>query len=485
MKSSKLIFISLWILLFSFSACDDDSTNVTGIALDNYELNLAPGQTAQLKATVSPADADNQAIDWSSSDETIAGVSNGLVSAESIGTAEIQAKTSDGGFTATCTVIVSEAGGSGGTIENLTGSLGVSTTSDCGIEITVDANGIPYIALNAYDAALAPENRNMVQVWKYTGSAWQQFGEDIGTGHYFSGLHSVTPGLIFAPNGELYVSYFLYDENASYHQQLLVKKSSGGTWDMVGDPIQNGGDNLGPRSELGVKEDGTILLTSNYGYDAYCRYWTGTAWESYNDYRLNPDNLSVYGTEIKCVGNVPYICIRNYANEMGVLMGSETNGLTGPWEWVGSLATGNASGIPEYTNESPFAIHSSGDIYVTFKELEGIEHYANVKRFPAGGSSWEYMGQNTVNEGNFNKTDIVISDDMVYLLVGLYDGPIKVYRLYTEANTWVYECETSDIDVYYTFDTVAGQDGEFFIATEGRENHDGEIQVYRYTPPAE
>ncbi|MGL1888961.1 MAG: Ig-like domain-containing protein [Reichenbachiella sp.] len=78
---------------------------VTGVALDQSTLTLN-GNSAQLTATVSPADAWNQSVIWASDDPTIVTVENGLVIPVSIGNTVIRATTEDGGFIATTVVTV-------------------------------------------------------------------------------------------------------------------------------------------------------------------------------------------------------------------------------------------------------------------------------------------------------------------------------------------------------------------------------------------
>ena len=80
---------------------------VTGITLDSTSLSLVEGETSDLVATVSPKDADNQAIIWSSTYGSVASVNNGKVNALKAGSTEIIAKSDDGGFTAKCVVTVS------------------------------------------------------------------------------------------------------------------------------------------------------------------------------------------------------------------------------------------------------------------------------------------------------------------------------------------------------------------------------------------
>lgn len=82
---------------------------VTGVTLDQTSLTLEAGQTAQLTATVQPANADNQAVTWSSSDNNVVSVdATGKITANAKGSATITVTTADGGKTATCTVTVTE-----------------------------------------------------------------------------------------------------------------------------------------------------------------------------------------------------------------------------------------------------------------------------------------------------------------------------------------------------------------------------------------
>ncbi|MBO4456045.1 MAG: Ig-like domain-containing protein [Bacteroidales bacterium] len=82
---------------------------VTGVTLSAAELTLEKGKTERLKAAVEPDNASNKALIWSSGDESVATVDgSGIVTGVGIGTTTITVKTVDGGFTATCTVIVKE-----------------------------------------------------------------------------------------------------------------------------------------------------------------------------------------------------------------------------------------------------------------------------------------------------------------------------------------------------------------------------------------
>lgn len=65
---------------------------VTGVSLEPATLNLVYEDTANLTATVAPANATNPGITWASSDTSVATVDqNGKVTAVHAGTAEISA----------------------------------------------------------------------------------------------------------------------------------------------------------------------------------------------------------------------------------------------------------------------------------------------------------------------------------------------------------------------------------------------------------
>jgi len=82
--------------------------SVTGVSLDQSSANVDLGDTLQLTETVTPANATDKSVTWSSSNTSVATVnSSGLVTAVSVGNATITVTTTDGGFTDTCAVTVS------------------------------------------------------------------------------------------------------------------------------------------------------------------------------------------------------------------------------------------------------------------------------------------------------------------------------------------------------------------------------------------
>lgn len=79
---------------------------VTGVTLNETTKSIEAGESFTLTATVSPENAKDKSIKWSSSDPNIAKVEDGLVTALAKGTCNIIATTNDGSFKAQCAVNV-------------------------------------------------------------------------------------------------------------------------------------------------------------------------------------------------------------------------------------------------------------------------------------------------------------------------------------------------------------------------------------------
>lgn len=82
--------------------------NVTSISLNKENATLNVGESVSLSATVLPKDASNKGIIWSSSDESVATVKDGKVTAKKAGTTTITATSKDGNKKAVCTITVKE-----------------------------------------------------------------------------------------------------------------------------------------------------------------------------------------------------------------------------------------------------------------------------------------------------------------------------------------------------------------------------------------
>ena len=85
----------------------NEGQHATGVTLSDAAITVNKDETYALTATVMPNDAIDKSVTWTTSDATIATVdSNGVVSGVASGSATITVTTVDGGYTAQCSVSV-------------------------------------------------------------------------------------------------------------------------------------------------------------------------------------------------------------------------------------------------------------------------------------------------------------------------------------------------------------------------------------------
>ena len=107
-KNNLIAFLGAF--LFGLSSCSKDEVAVTSLTLSEQTVTLEKGYSTKLVATISPSDSSNPNVIWKSEDESIATVTNnGVVNAIKGGITTITAKSEDGGFTASCQIIVNIA----------------------------------------------------------------------------------------------------------------------------------------------------------------------------------------------------------------------------------------------------------------------------------------------------------------------------------------------------------------------------------------
>lgn len=113
---------------------------VTGISLDTSSLILKEGETGILTAIISPANATFKEVTWSSSDESVATVADGKVTALGRGTVTVTATTPNN-LTATCEVKVVMTGDS-----NDNGTISISDATMAVNDLLNRENPAGYVA---------------------------------------------------------------------------------------------------------------------------------------------------------------------------------------------------------------------------------------------------------------------------------------------------------------------------------------------------
>ena len=139
---------------------------VSGITLNKTAIELTEGETFQLEASVAPENATDKTISWSSSDASIASVSNGLVSTLKAGTAVITAKA--GNYTATCSIEVKAKiiPVSGITLNKTAIELSEGETFQLEASVTPDNASDKTISWSSSDNNIATVADGLVSTWK-------------------------------------------------------------------------------------------------------------------------------------------------------------------------------------------------------------------------------------------------------------------------------------------------------------------------------
>ncbi|MEP3389232.1 MAG: sulfatase-like hydrolase/transferase [Reichenbachiella sp.] len=109
------------------------SVSVTGINLSPSSASVAVGATTSLTESISPSNATDKSVTWSSNNTSVATVSSsGLVSGVAAGSATITVSSTDGGFTAASDITVTSSGGTTTKYEAEDGTLSNVTTKTNG-----------------------------------------------------------------------------------------------------------------------------------------------------------------------------------------------------------------------------------------------------------------------------------------------------------------------------------------------------------------
>ena len=113
MENKKMLTFAKLVIVFSFLICgtifstacnnSENHIEVTSVSLSEETISLGVGESETLTATVLPINATDKSITWTSSDQSIATIVDGKVTAVGNGTVTITAK-SHNGKAANCTV---------------------------------------------------------------------------------------------------------------------------------------------------------------------------------------------------------------------------------------------------------------------------------------------------------------------------------------------------------------------------------------------
>ena len=154
-----------------YNSGSTDPVAVTGVTLNKASTSIEATSTEELVATISPSNATNQGLTWTSSNTSVATVSAyGVVTGVNEGNATITVTTSDGGFTATCSVTVT-AKSSGGGGESGTASVTIADYATANSWV----NGTKYTSIPLDSVATASVQNGNTNTGKFytAGNEWR------------------------------------------------------------------------------------------------------------------------------------------------------------------------------------------------------------------------------------------------------------------------------------------------------------------------
>lgn len=244
---------------------------VTGMTLDNLRTTIIVSFTTRLTPTITPANATNTNLTWTSSNAAVATVSaSGVVKAVAVGQTTITATTEDGGFTATSNVKVMAINGTASSPLSLQGNQSVFAGSGAGYEVDgtgqaadfASPTGITTDGTNLYVADVDGNTIRKVviatgEVTTLAGSGTAAEADGTGTGASFKGPYGIT-----TDGTNLYVA----DADGYTIRQIVI--ATGVVTTLAGSRTAAEVDGTGTAASfnlpLGITTDGTNLYVTDF-----------------------------------------------------------------------------------------------------------------------------------------------------------------------------------------------------------------------------
>lgn len=337
----------------------------TGITLDRDTLTIARGETATLSATVEPADTTNTIV-WSSENDNIATVENGVVTA--VGQGETTITATCGNQTASCKVIVNKA--------FLTGKVTITGDAVYGVTLTAayeegNAQKVEYVWYREGEN-MPVGTKNIYTITKddigKTLTVW------VSDTDNFNGMKKATtakvekatqkaPAVPVIEAKENVITVKNVDRNAEY---LLVGAGAS--------------QNFGKETEFTVQYGKTYYVAARYPETATHK----ASAEAESDPVIitkAPSNLTVTSSEGGSVSGIPEGTVHEGDEVTLTATPDDNDHMFVKWEGVDGL------GVNEKDNTITFTMGSTGvTVKAVFAEKEAVIINFNVLNFTYDGT---------------------------------------------------------------------------------------------------
>ena len=384
-----------------FASCEKqpEAVAVQGVKLDESSILLYEGETQTLKATVTPSNATDASVTWSSDNTSVATVSDaGQVTAVKAGDAKITVTTKDGAKTATCAVTVKAK------IVSVQG-VSIEPTS---VEMLLGEK-------KTLVAKVTPENASNPSVtWSSSGASIATVSQNGEVEALKTGTVSIT---VKTADGGFEASCSVKIDASQYN---ITFESNGGT--AVPPQVINKGDKVtkpaDPTKAAGL-DAGLYegLVDPDNGSSAFGGWYTDAEFTQAYDFNTVPTaDLTLYA-KWESAGPFP-IDLTAFAATIPEADASKAEDLLWlAFQYVNSLELTEVTKftyvvVEDNAYEIGGILHNvNAEVYVVGRgEPRTISHNMSAAMFRVEGGHL-FLGKNLVISGNFNSYHAVILEN--------------------------------------------------------------------------
>jgi len=257
---------------------------VTGVSLDQNSATIVPEGTLQLTATITPSDATNKKVTWSSSNNTIAHVSSAwLVTAGSLEwETTITVKTKDGNYTDTCAVTVSNHVPEVQSVD--LASLSEENTGYANRTMSSVFTVSPYTASNP-NVSIVSSDSSVVEVWEIYYNPYPSEWNSWDVQFYFNGTGTATVTITSLDNPEATATYnFEVLEDVPVTSISNVSSSSASVYSGISNNLVT--FEYSPTDAIAPSEDISFSLKEGEDDIGY-GYINGNGWDGQVTFNAN------------------------------------------------------------------------------------------------------------------------------------------------------------------------------------------------------
>ena len=206
-----------------------ETVEVSGVSLDKSNITICIGEIVTLTATVTPSNATNKTVNWTSSAPAVATVNNGVVTAVSPGSTTVTATTQDGSKTASCAVTVQK---------NETPSQGnyqLLASMDFEPSVSTIGYNTTTVAINGYACEVKNAYGTMDTNDKKTGTGALRFNPyRTSTGDATSpGVLAIKQNFSGITKIEFNAAMYSSHANNALKVELYQSKDNGASWTLI------------------------------------------------------------------------------------------------------------------------------------------------------------------------------------------------------------------------------------------------------------